>query len=67
MNSILTLDLDRLQEIELEREQTKLDANYQKWVRELKVSRMYTDRTGILNAKDMLAQYDMLKLKAILS
>ena len=67
MTNVFTLDLDRLQEIEQEREQTRLDVNYQRWVKELRVSRMYTDRTGILNAKDMLAEYDMAKYKALFS
>jgi hypothetical protein len=65
MNTLSILNVDRLQEIEQEREATKLDINFQKWVKELGVSQSYKDNSGILNARDMLADYDMNKYKMI--
>jgi|LauGreDrversion4_2_1035121.scaffolds.fasta_scaffold793523_1 hypothetical protein len=65
MNTLSILNVDRLQEIEQEREATKLDINFQKWVKELRVSQSYKDNSGILNARDMLADYDMNKYKMI--
>lgn len=65
MNTLSILNIDRLQEIEQEREATKLDINFQKWVAELKVSQSYKDNSGLLNARDMLADYDMAKYKIL--
>jgi hypothetical protein len=65
MNTLSILNVHRLQEIEQEREATKLDINFQKWVKELRVSQSYKDNSGILNARDMLADYDMNKYKMI--
>lgn len=50
--------IERLEQIEREREQTMLDPNYQKWIDELKVSRLHSHRTGIYNARDINEQYD---------
>ena len=65
MNTLSILNVDRLQEIEQEREATKLDINFQKWAKELRVSQSYKDNSGILNARDMLADYDTNKYKMI--
>lgn len=50
--------IERLEEIEKEREQTMLDPNYQKWMNELNISRLHNDRTAIFNARDINEQYD---------
>jgi hypothetical protein len=54
MNNV---SVERLQEIENERQQVMLDPNYQNWVKELNVSRSYSDPTPILNARDMMEEY----------
>jgi hypothetical protein len=53
--------LERLEQIEQEREQTMLNPNYQKWIKELNVSQSYVDRTAMFNAIDIIKQYDYSK------
>ena len=53
--------VERLEQIEQEREQTMLNSNYQKWVKELHVSQSYVDRTAMFNAIDIIKQYDYSK------
>ena len=62
-NVILKTDIsfERFQEIENEREQTMSDPNYQKWFKELNISRAYIDNVGILRARDLMEQYDYSK------
>lgn len=55
------LSVERLTEIEQEREKTQNDPKFQKWMRQLNVSRMYVDRSGIIQAKDIMNQYDYSK------
>lgn len=55
MNNI---SIERLEEIEQEREQTMLDIDYQKWVKELNVSQSYYDKTALFNAMLINQQYD---------
>jgi hypothetical protein len=52
------VSMERFEQIEKEREQTMLDPNYQNWVKELNVSRSYADPTPILNARDMMGEYN---------
>ena len=55
MNNV---SIERLEEIEQEREQTMLDIDYQKWVKELNVSQSYYDKTALFNAMLINQQYD---------
>ena len=55
---VMNITIERLEQIEKEREQTMIDPNYQKWVQELNVSQSYFDRTAMLNAIDINKQYD---------
>jgi hypothetical protein len=55
---VMNTSIERLEQIEKEREQTMLDPNYQKWVSELNVSQSYYDKTAMLNAIDIIRQYD---------
>ena len=48
-------------EIEKEREQTQSDPKFQKWMKQLNVSRMHVDTSGLLQAKDIMSQYDYSK------
>lgn len=52
MNNI---SIDRLIEIEREREITQGDKRFQKWCREMKIGVLYTNREGINRANDMMS------------
>ena len=52
------LDLEKYEQLELERSQTMNDPNFQSWVSELNISQSYEDRTGIINANELNKQYD---------
>ena len=53
--------IERLEQIEQEREQTMLNPDYQKWVQDMNISQSYVDRTAMLNAMDIVKQYDYSK------
>lgn len=55
MNNV---SIERLEEIELERQQTLGDSNFQTWMKELNVSQSYIEPTSLLRAKDIVEQYD---------
>jgi hypothetical protein len=57
----MNITIERLEQIEQEREQTMLNPNYQKWVKEMNISQSYVDRTAMLNAIDIVKQYDYSK------
>ena len=63
-NTIVYKDIsvERLQEIEQEREQTMADVAYQRWVKDLRVASMYVDRTLIHNARQAMMEWDSSKL-----
>ncbi len=50
-------DIDRIHSIERERENTMRDPKYIQWVKELKVSQLYTSRELIHNANRLMKQY----------
>ena len=54
--------IDRLLEIESEREQTMSDPSFQNWMKDLGVSVVYKDREPVLRAREMNADYDFFKL-----
>jgi len=51
------LDLEKYEELELERNSTIADPLYQQWMSELGVSSSYSDREGIIRANDLNNQY----------
>ena len=52
------LDLEKYEQLELERNNTIADPLYQQWMSELKVSQSYEDRSGIIRANDINNQYN---------
>jgi hypothetical protein len=50
-------DIDRIHSIERDRENTMRDPKYIQWVKELKVSQLYTSRELIHNANRLMKQY----------
>jgi hypothetical protein len=61
------ITVERLIEIEKEREQTMMDKKYQQWVKKLNVSRLHSDRAGIIKANDLMDQYDLSKYKYVIN
>jgi hypothetical protein len=54
----MNVSIERLEQIEKERNKTMGDKNFQIWMKELNVSQSYQDRSSIINAMDLLKQYD---------
>lgn len=52
------ITVERLEQIELERNQTTADLAYQRWMKELKVGSMYIDRKLIHNANLAMQDWD---------
>jgi hypothetical protein len=59
--------IERLVEIENEREQTMMDKQFQQWMKKMNVSRLYTDKTGVLRANELMNQYDLSKYKYVVN
>jgi len=55
---MITTSIERLEQIEQERNETMSDAQFREWLKQLNVSRLYTSNEGILNAKHMMEQWD---------
>ena len=52
------LDLEKYEQLEMERNSTYADTGFQQWVSELNISQSYEDREGILRANELNTQYD---------
>ena len=50
-------DIDKIESLYRERENTMADPKYIQWVKELKVSQLYTSRELIHNANRLMKQY----------
>ena len=55
--------LERLEQVEAERDATMMDVNFQQWMKDLNVSRLFTDRESINRANELNSQYDYSKRK----
>ncbi len=63
----MIVDVIKLEQLELERNQTMSDPAFQNWMRNLNVSQSYEDPTLRLNAKDVQSQYDVKKYQKFFS
>ena len=61
MNLFENITIERLQQIEEEREATQFDPEFQRWMKELNVSKMYVNKDGIINARNMMQDYSIAK------
>lgn len=52
------ITVERLEQIEQERQQTMADTAYQRWMQELRVGSMYVDRQLIHNAQHLMQEWD---------
>ena len=64
---MINTTIERLIEIENEREQIMMDKQFQQWMKKLNVSRLYTDKTGVIKANELMNQYDLSKYKYIVN
>jgi hypothetical protein len=64
---MINTTIERLEQIEQEREQTMMDKQFQQWMKKLNVSRLYTDKTGVLRANELMNQYDLSKYKYVVN
>ena len=61
----MNVSIERLEQIEQERQEVIGDPAYQQWMRELNVSQSYEDKSLKLNAREMLRQYNYSNYKFI--
>ena len=59
--------IERMEQLELERNETMSDPAFQNWMRNLNVSQSYEDPTLRLNGKDVQSQYDVKKYQKFFS
>ncbi len=51
-------DVQAYESLQMEREQTMVQPDFQKWMSELNVSRSYVEPDGLIRAKHLNEQYD---------
>mgnify|MGYP006270136215 CR=1 FL=1 len=56
------ISVERLQEIEQQRNNTYADNSFQQWMKELGVASMYSDKRLIHNAREAMMEWDSSKL-----
>jgi hypothetical protein len=64
---MINITTERLIEIEQEREQTMMDKQFQQWMKKINVSRLYTDKAGVLRANELMDQYDLSKYRYVIN
>jgi hypothetical protein len=64
---MINTTIERLIEIENEREQIMMDKQFQQWMKKMNVSCLYTDKTGVIRANELMNQYDLSKYKYIVN
>ena len=57
----MNVSIERLEQIEIERSKVIADPNFQRWMKELKVSRLWTCLEPRLRAKELNSQYDYIR------
>lgn len=62
----MSIPIERLEQIEQEREEVMFSKDFQRWMKDLNVSRSYADPTPRFNAQVMNSQYSFKSDKTIL-
>jgi hypothetical protein len=57
------ITIERLEQIDRERQQTQSDRAYQRWLKELKVGSRYIERTPIHNAREAMSEWDVSRFR----
>lgn len=60
----MNVSIERLEQIEQERQETTNNPAFQNWMKQLNVSQSYSNPEPLYNAKEMNAQYDFTKFKS---
>ena len=55
---MLTVSIERLEQIEAERQETMYSEAFQQWTSSLNVSRLYSNPEPLINAAQMNKEYD---------
>jgi hypothetical protein len=55
---MITTSIERLEQIETERQETFYSEAFQQWTSSLNVSRLYTNPEPLLNAREMNKEYN---------
>lgn len=63
----MNITVERLEQIEQERQEIMGQPQYQNWVKELNVSQSYIDPAGVIAAREMNKEYDFKKLNLYLN
>jgi hypothetical protein len=58
-----SITIERLEQIDREREETYADQAYQRWMHELKVASMWVDRQSIHNANVLMQEWDSTRFR----
>jgi hypothetical protein len=53
----ITITVERLNEIEQERNETTATPEFQEWFKQLNVSRLHVDKTGVMRAAEIMKQW----------
>jgi hypothetical protein len=61
------ITIERMEEIELERNETMSDPKFQNWMSNLNVSQSYEDPEGKIKAREVQSQYDVKKYQKFFS
>lgn len=56
--NLSTISLERLQQIQQEREETQLDPNFHSWMQQMNIGRLHVDRDGIVRANQMMQEWN---------
>jgi hypothetical protein len=59
----MNVSIERLEQIEQERQETITNPAYQNWFKQLNVSQSYLNPESLYNAKEMNVQYNFSKFK----
>lgn len=54
----MNITIERLDEIEQERNETTATPEFQAWFKQLNVSRLHVDKTGIVRAVEIMKQWN---------
>lgn len=65
MRYVMINEIEKLELIEVERNETMSNPLFQQWMRELRVSQSYEDPTYKLNARDVQSQYSSKGYKSL--
>lgn len=67
MYLLTNVSLERLEEINKEREETEKSIKFQQWIKEFNVGRMSLDKTLLLNAREVMKDWDISRFKFIIN